>query len=460
MTIPKRGKEEKMKIFADFNKVTGKVRPMHGVGQPPVGAKPSISGMMHYLKEAGVPFSRLHDVGGMYGKNLFVDIPNVFRNFDADENDPASYDFAFTDDLIATLYKYGVEPFFRLGVTIENQYEINAYRIFPPKDYDKWARICEHIVRHYNEGWADGFHYGIRYWEIWNEPEGHKHGQHGPMWYGTPEQYFHLYEVTAKHLKACFGDKIKVGGYSTCDFGMFKAVYEDPDCVGIPAPHKTNAHYHVQYMHDFFKYITSEEHKAPIDYFSWHTYRDVKTSLDMADYIKRILEKYGFAGLENCLTEWNTEPTEFRDMPIAAAKALSMMLGMQKKTPSLLCFYDAQFSAGIYAGMFNAETKRPRPAYYSFMMFNQAYKLGNEIETSSDSEDVFVLGAEGDGKKLLLLSNIGESTDVELDALGVDLKKAEVLMISDIYNYSPTGIDISDGKLTLPKYSCAEIRFY
>ena len=235
---------------------------------------------------------------------------------------------------------------------------------------------------------------------------------------------------------------------------MFNAVYEDPDCVGIKPPFKTNAHYHVQYMHDFFKYITSEEHKAPIDYFSWHTYRDVKTSLDMADYIEKILKKYGFEGLENCLTEWNTEPTEFRDCAIAAAKAMSMMLGMQKKTPSLLCFYDAQFGTSIYAGLFNAETKKPRPAYYSFMMFNQAYKLGNEVKTASDSSDVFVLGARNDKKSILLLSNIGEAVDVEIEALGVDLKDAEVLMISDVYNYSPTGIDISDGKLKLPKNSC------
>jgi hypothetical protein len=241
---------------------------------------------------------------------------------------------------------------------------------------------------------------------------------------------------------------------------MFNAVYDDPDCVGIPAPHKTNAHYHVQYMHDFFKYITSEEHKAPIDYFSWHTYRDVKTSLYMADYIEKILKKYGFEGLENCLTEWNTEPTEFRDCAIAAAKAMSMMLGMQKKTPSLLCFYDAQFGVSIYAGLFNGETRKPRPAYYSFMMFNQAYKLENEVDTSSDSSDVFVLGAKNDKKSILLLSNIGEDTEVEIEALGVDMKNAEVLMISNVYNYTPTGIDISDGKLKLPKYSCAEIRFF
>ena len=40
-----------------------------------------------------------------------------------------------------------------------------------PKDFKKWAVICEHIIRHYTEGWADGFFYDMPYWEIWNEPD-------------------------------------------------------------------------------------------------------------------------------------------------------------------------------------------------------------------------------------------------------------------------------------------------
>ena len=156
-----------MKVVADFNQITGKIKPMHGVGQAPIiGRK---SSQFHYLGEAGIPYSRLHDVGGFFGGSRFVDIPNIFRDFDADEDLPESYDFTFTDWLIEELMDQKCEPFFRLGVTIENDYEMKAYRIFPPKDYKKWARICEHIIRHYNEGWADGFHYNIKYWEIWKE---------------------------------------------------------------------------------------------------------------------------------------------------------------------------------------------------------------------------------------------------------------------------------------------------
>ena len=447
-----------MNITANFEKITGKIKPMHGVDQPPSNAEWTY---MHYLKEAGIPYSRLHEVGGAFGGNKFVDIPNIFRDFDADETLPESYDFTFTDELIASLIENDVKLFFRLGVTIENFYFKKAYRVYPPKDYEKWARICEHIIRHYNEGWADGFHYGIEYWEIWNEPEGHKHGEHGPMWIGTKEEFFRLYEVASNHLKKCFGDSIKIGGYSTCDFGMFDAFYEDPDCVGIEGPYENNAQYHVQYMHDFFKYITSPEHRSPLDYFSWHSYQGVHVALDAADYLRRVMAKYGFGDLEAYLTEWNTNfDFKTKGTPMAAAKALAMMLGMQKKNVGILCYYDARITASRYAGLFNSAEVKPYLTYFSFMMFNDAYKLGNEVSTSTDNENLFALGATKDGRSVLLISNIGEDKTVDLNITGVDLNKAEVFMISDIYHYSPTGISIADGKLNIPEGSCVEIRFY
>ena len=129
-----------MSIKIDFTKNLGPIKPMHGVGQPPFYGARSFP-MFHYLTEAGIPFSRLHDVAGPYGGGRFVDIPNLFRNFDADPEDPASYDFAFTDRLITALMDAKVEPFFRLGVTIENDMTIKAYRIDPPKDPAKWAVI-------------------------------------------------------------------------------------------------------------------------------------------------------------------------------------------------------------------------------------------------------------------------------------------------------------------------------
>ena len=55
-------------VKVDFAQAVGPVRPMHGAGQPPqIGYDYKL---FHYLKEAGIPYSRLHDVGGAYGKNI------------------------------------------------------------------------------------------------------------------------------------------------------------------------------------------------------------------------------------------------------------------------------------------------------------------------------------------------------------------------------------------------------
>ena len=78
---------------------------MHGVGQPPFAGVDF--SMFKYLKDAGVPYSRLHDVGGIYGGFRWVDIPNLFRDFSADENDENSYDFTYTDLLITALVENG-----------------------------------------------------------------------------------------------------------------------------------------------------------------------------------------------------------------------------------------------------------------------------------------------------------------------------------------------------------------
>ena len=199
------------KLIVDFNQICGKIKPMNAVGQPPVWGW-SNHEFFHYLQDANIPYSRLHDVEGSFGASVFVDIPNLFRNFESDVNDPKSYDFTFTDLLIKGLMEYHCLPVFRLGVTIENYYKIKAYRIYPPTDFKKWAEICEHVISHYTEGWANGFHYNIQYWEIWNEPDNKE------MWLGTMEEFFELYTVAATHLKNIFKDRIKIGGYGSSGF--------------------------------------------------------------------------------------------------------------------------------------------------------------------------------------------------------------------------------------------------
>ena len=101
-----------MQIKLDLNKKIGRIKRMNATGQAPMGGGLNHGAFQHFhlLSDVSVPYVRLHDVGGLYGGNRFVDVPNVFRDFDADENDPKSYDFAFTDAYIAALDKNGLKP--------------------------------------------------------------------------------------------------------------------------------------------------------------------------------------------------------------------------------------------------------------------------------------------------------------------------------------------------------------
>lgn len=386
-----------MSIKIDFTKNLGKIKPIHGVGQPPFSGGRNYS-MLHYLTEAGIPFSRLHDVGGAYGGGRFVDIPNLFRNFDADPEDPASYDFTFTDLLITALVKADVEPFFRLGVTIENDAAVKSYRIDPPKDPAKWAVICEKVIRHYTEGWADGFHYNIRYWEIWNEPENHNDPKRNEMWTGTADDYYELYNVTAKHLKKCF-PHLKIGGYASC--GFYAITTDRPSA-------------REQYFMDFFDgFLKSvKENGAPLDFFSWHSYASIPATMKFADYAREQLDKYGFTDAETTCNEWNPE-VNLRGTGRHAALTTGMMLAMQNSPLDSAMFYDARWGTSIYGSLFNPLTAAPFPAYYGFIAFNELYRLGTQAEVCCDDDGVYAAAAYRGTEGCLVVANTS-AADVPL----------------------------------------------
>ena len=317
----------------NLSKEIGKIKKMHGVGQPPVIGGANFS-MFHYLTEAGIPYSRLHDVGGPYGGARFVDIQNIFRNPDADENLPESYSFAFTDGLVTALVKSGIEPFFRLGVTIENDSKVDALYIHPPKDSEKWARICEHIIMHYTEGWADGFRYDIKYWEIWNEPDNYPDVEDNCMWRGTMEEYFRLYDVAAKHLKSRF-PHLKIGGYASCGFYFIKESYS------AAAKSSTRTGYFIEFFEKFLEHI--KKSGAPLDFFSWHTYdRSVENNIAYANYARAKLDEAGYTETETTCNEWNTD-TDKRGTCYQAAKVAANLLAFQDSALDSAMFYDARF---------------------------------------------------------------------------------------------------------------------
>ena len=420
-----------MRLSIDPNKKIGKIKDMNATGQAPLGGGIGFNAYnnFHLLSDVSVPYVRLHDVGGVFGGNRFVDIPNIFRDFDADENDPKNYDFTFTDLYLAELAKNGLKPYYRLGVTIENSAEVKSYRIDPPKDYEKWARICEHIIAHYNEGWADGFHYGIEYWEIWNESDdGDRISQ---MWNGTAQDYYRLYDVTAKHLKAKF-PSIKIGGYAAT---AFYYVTDTPEERERNPRHK----YFYDFFHGFMEYIKA--HGSPLDFFSWHTYREPKRLIEEGKWVHEQLVKYGYSNVESHLNEWNPPSRDYRDVNTRhAAEIAATMLGCQNIDIDMLMLYDAALCANTYSAFFIPSTRGALLSYgyYTFAAFSVLYKLGTQLSLECDTEGVYAVAATNGKKNALMISNISEKNQ-PLEIVGVDLSDARWSVIDDrrMLSWSP-----------------------
>ena len=401
------GEEATVKV--DFSRETGLVKPMHGVGQPPMVDKLGSWSRMHYLKEAGIPYSRLHDVGGWLGGGLFVDIPNLFPDFDADENDPANYRFAYTDSLMKALEANGVEPFFRLGVTIENfvgyKDRLPPVNILPPKDFAKWARICEHVIRHYTEGWADGMKMKIDYWEIWNEPENFPDQKDNCMWRGDWESYMRFYGVVAPYLKAKF-PHLKIGGYGSC--GFYAGVGSDRVAAANSSP---RMEYFVECFRSFLS--AARDNKWPLDFFSFHSYSAPAEALRQVRFADEKLNEYGFTAdkCERIFNEWLPYVKhENLGTALQAAGVAAELIGLQNGPCDLACIYDARCGVGNYSPLFDPLTYKPHKAYYALKYFNALFRLGKTVKATSCDSRVSVIAAVGQNGGAVFAANDSEET--------------------------------------------------
>ncbi|MBQ3290106.1 MAG: hypothetical protein IJH50_11895 [Kiritimatiellae bacterium] len=374
-------------VSVDFTQRTKKIKPMHGVGQPPfIGRNYKL---FQCLKEARVPYSRLHDVGGaVTGQGIYVDIPNLFKDFDADPENPGSYSFAFTDDLLHALVTNGVAPYFRLGVSIENYVvDLGPRKIFPPKDNLKWAKICEGVVRHYTEGWANGFKWKIDYWEIWNEPDGEEPPESNAMWRGTFEQYLDLYGTAQKHLKAKF-PHLKFGAYGSCGFESLCSKWKP----------ERSAH-HMRCFNEFLDYV--QKNKCPPDFFSFHCYGPWWKIEKQANHARRELDKAGLKDVPLHLTEWLS--SHGNGTARQAALIADTIVRLQGSAVDLATIYDARCSSGLYSPLFDPAAWAPRKAYYAFRAFGDLYALGTEVRTTCSSKDVVALAATGNGGEAAMM---------------------------------------------------------
>ena len=375
-------------------------------------------------RSARIPYSRNHDsaVCGIYGGPYSHDITYIFPNFDADPYDAESYDFACTDESILVCFDAGTETFFRLGQTIEHQ--IKKHGTIPPKDFKKWAVICEHIIRHYNEGWADGYKLNIKYWEIWNEADlDPDDSSNKRTWGGTKAEFFDLYEITAMHLKKCFPD-LKIGGPALA--------------------------HNEKWAEDFLQEM--ESRKIPLDFFSWHIYCTEPAHMaQKAERIKALLNKYGYENSESILNEWNyvkgwEEEFVYSIKAIHGIKGasftLACMCASQRSPIDMLMYYDTR--PGVFNAAFDLYTYECLKGYYPLYWYGKFYDLDAEVRAENEIEDIYSLcGIDKDGKILSAITYYTDNDNAENAQIKIDFGRKgnfEIFLVDEENTNTPLGI--------------------
>ena len=341
-------------LHVDASKIAGEIRSFQGLNGPPSPIMAGLPTLVKQYRDLHVNQIRTHDVMGpteidshfeLTDPLLVWLIPDdaqhsgvvkagnasiIFPDWNADPNKPESYNFGPTDKVIAAIKASGAEVYYRIGRSW-------GAGIEPPPNFDKYADAVKHIAMHYNQGWADGFRDNIRYWEFWNEPE-------ALFWGGTPEQFYSLYEKTARKLKSV-DPALKVGG----------------DAIAFaynPGP----------YREGFMDYCVT--HEVPLDFYSWHTYADGSAdpydAVRISRNIRKILDARGLTKTESVLSEWNLTP----DFTETAKARLQGMENAAFIGAALTYFQDApidhaQFYRGdaAWMGLFDLNGRYFKTAY-------------------------------------------------------------------------------------------------
>ena len=435
-------------VFED--RVTGPVRIMNAVN----GA-PAEMGTENFAawRAAEIPFARTHDLSHVtsYGGNHAVDITCIFTNFEADVESPASYDFANTDVIVERIQKAGTKVFYRLGQSIESPF-VHKYGVVPPRDFGKWARIAEHIIAHYTEGWADGFRYDIAYWEIWNEPDlgtaTPDECRFSPTWTGTRDQFKEFWKTAQRHLKARF-PHLKIGG---------------PALTGATA-----ATWGLDVMREF------AAEKIPVDFYSWHGYAaDPSKWMQGARTIRKTLDELGYVNCESIYNEWNymkdwgrnhaysMEVESGRYNQKGAAFTAAMMNVAHREPIDMLMYYDARLRG--MNGMFDPVTQLPMRGYYAFYAWSRLRRLGTCVASTSDLADITVTAARGAGGRLGAFivrydedNNVTHPVRVTIRrASGKSLDGVTCHVTDDVRLYTETPVEANaDGSVDLVLRPCS-----
>jgi hypothetical protein len=381
-----------VEVTVDASKVTGKIKPLQDLHDGPLNSLGFID-VSHFYRSLDVRNTRLSGPVS-YGKSVQT-LGTVFPNADADPDSPESYDFALTDRYLKSIADLGINVIYGLYGSSSAEHSPDRYpRMDPPKSYERWANMVSHIVRHYNAGWDNGPGFKISYWEVWNEPD------IPTFWRGTADDYYRLYEVAARKLKAT-DPSVKIGG----------------PALAID----------LAFLEGFLRYCRDKQ--VPLDFVSWHYYSpDPHEAAKQARRIRELMDRYGFNQAESLFDEWNYIPpapsptaemegwTGILDQPenwqakthytdlihgeFGAAYDATMLIALQDAPVDMAIYYTG---STMMLGLFTP-LGGPTKAYSSFLAFRQLLDCPERLSVKTVAEgDVSALAGVNKGRSTLRL---------------------------------------------------------
>ncbi|MBN1417065.1 MAG: glycoside hydrolase [Bacteroidales bacterium] len=195
-------------INIDFSREAGPLNKMFnecvGAGRANEGLRADWQQQLTYVKkECGFRYIRMH--------GLLTDDMGVYKE---DRNGNPQYNYMYVDVLFDFLQSIGLKPFVELGFMPSALASGNKTifwwqgNVTPPKDYEKWEALIRNLTQHFTERYgADEVK--TWYFEVWNEPN-----LSPGFWTGTQEEYFKLYEYSAKAVKSVHPE-YRIGGPAT-----------------------------------------------------------------------------------------------------------------------------------------------------------------------------------------------------------------------------------------------------
>ena len=392
------------RISVDFDKKCGKLKPYHAVSAGPrTGGANLLHDLTREFSEIGIPFVRLHDVEYPYGSNQFVDIHCIFPDFSKDPEDPESYNFVPTDAYVRAIREAGADVILRLGESTDpfpKKLYANA-----PSDLEKWASVCEHIVMHYNEGFAGGYKMNIKQLEICGGADDPR------VFSGSPEEFLELYRVVANRLKERF-PRIKVGGYGSGGFYSYNR-------LSATEEQKT----YVPFLRAFLRYISTPETSAPLDFLSWYCYPTSPEELTLhARYARSTLDEFGFKKTKSYLVGYNVPAylsDDITERPSLASEIASNIISLAKCDVDLAIFSDPPLATSFGKVFLSGASAENCPLYHALLMYGELYKLGSAVETLGDSRsEIYTLAATSTERHALMIATREYSGNIELRLSG------------------------------------------